>query len=192
MWIEKSNGTQFTTLYRKETDRNTLLQGAIFLPDPLKRLPRSPFFRLRPIYHSTEDYLEKAAEMPNRFLVRGNSPQCVDEALHLILVKTWEELLQKRPAKAKEHSVMFITTYTLNSRKVGNAVKKHWHILSSDPVLPAELKNPPLIVYRRRQSARPFYALYQMVAINAENAHSATIWWSVNISATHTQENSSK
>ena len=84
-----------------------------------------------------------------RFLRRGYSSQCVDQALNLALGKTRDELLQKRPAKAKEHSVMFTTTYTLNSRKVGDAVKKHWHILSSGPVLPAEFKNPPLIVYRR-------------------------------------------
>ena len=89
MWIEKSNGTLFTTLYRKETDINTILQGDTFHPEPLKRgLPRGQFFRLCRICHSTEDYLEKAAEMPNRFLVRGNSPQCVDEALNLALGKT--------------------------------------------------------------------------------------------------------
>ena len=84
-----------------------------------------------------------------RFLRRGYSPQCVDEAFHLALEKTRDELLQKRPAKAKELSVMFTTTYTLNSRKVGGVDKKHWHILLSDPALPAEYKNPPLIVYRR-------------------------------------------
>ena len=56
---------------------------------------------------------------------------------------------KKRPTRAKEHSVMFTTTYTLNSRKVGDAVKKHWHVLSSDPALPAEFRNPPLIVNRR-------------------------------------------
>jgi hypothetical protein len=75
MFIEKSNGTLFTTLYRKETDRNTLLQ---LLPEPLKRgLPRSQFFRLRNTCHSTEDYLEKAADLHDSFL-RGYSPQCVD------------------------------------------------------------------------------------------------------------------
>jgi hypothetical protein len=37
---------------------------------------------------------------------------------------------------------------------VGDAFKKHWHILSSDPALPAELKNPPLIVYRRGRNLR--------------------------------------
>ena len=51
MWIEKSNGTLFTTLYRKKMDRNTLLQGDSFHPEPLKRgLPRSQFFRLRRIH----------------------------------------------------------------------------------------------------------------------------------------------
>ena len=34
MLIEKSNVTLFTTLYRKETDRNTLLQGDSFPPEP--------------------------------------------------------------------------------------------------------------------------------------------------------------
>ena len=48
MWIEKSNGTLFTTPCRKETDRNTLIQGDSFHPEPLKRgLPRSQFFRVR-------------------------------------------------------------------------------------------------------------------------------------------------
>jgi hypothetical protein len=37
MWIEKSNGTLFTTLYRKYTDISTLLQGDSFHPEPLKR-----------------------------------------------------------------------------------------------------------------------------------------------------------
>ena len=46
---------------------------------------------------------------------------------------------------------MFTTTYTLNS---GDVVKKHWHILSSDPTWPAEFKNPPLIVYRRGRNLR--------------------------------------
>jgi hypothetical protein len=46
MWVEKSNGTLFTTLYRKGTDRNSILQGDSFHPEKLKRgLPRSQFFR---------------------------------------------------------------------------------------------------------------------------------------------------
>jgi hypothetical protein len=89
MWLEKSNGTLLPTLYRKETDRNTVLQGDSFHPEPLKReVPRSQFFRLRRICHYTEDYLEKAAEMRTRFLRRGYSPQCVDEALKSALGKT--------------------------------------------------------------------------------------------------------
>ena len=89
-----------------------------------------------------------------RFLRRGYSPQCVDEALHLALGKPRDERILKRPTRANEHSVMFTATYTLNWRKVGDAVKKHGHVLSSDPALPAEFKNPPLIVYRRGRNLR--------------------------------------
>ena len=83
-------------------------------------------------------------------------------------------------------TVMFTSTYTLNSRKVGDAVKKHWHVLSSEPVLPSEFKNSPLVAItvinwsmptasHKRKSARLFHALFQMVAIHAEVAHSATM-----------------
>jgi hypothetical protein len=86
-------------------------------------------------------------------------------------------------------TVMFTTTYTLNSCKVGDAVKKHWHVLSSEPALPAEFKNQPLIrevaIYaiiwpmptasHKRKSARLFHALFRMVATHAEVAQGATI-----------------
>ncbi|CAB1353189.1 unnamed protein product, partial [Coregonus sp. 'balchen'] len=49
MWIVKSNGTLFTTLYRKEMDRNTILQGDSIHPEPLKRgLPRITVFQIAP------------------------------------------------------------------------------------------------------------------------------------------------
>ena len=85
---------------------------------------------------------------------------------------------------------MFTTTHALNLRKLEDAVKKHYNVLSSEPALPAEFKNPPLIVCRRgcnvrdklarancqpQKKTRLFYAPYRTVAINAEVAHSAII-----------------
>lgn len=48
MWVYKKDGALSTTLYRKETDKNTLLLASSSPPTPLKRgLPKSQFFRLR-------------------------------------------------------------------------------------------------------------------------------------------------
>ncbi len=47
MWVMKNNSSIITTLYQKDTDKNTLLPATSFHPTPLKRgLPVSQFFRL--------------------------------------------------------------------------------------------------------------------------------------------------
>ncbi|KAJ0050344.1 hypothetical protein NL108_017792 [Boleophthalmus pectinirostris] len=59
MWVRKDNGNIITSLYRKETDKNTSLLASSFHPTPLKRgLPTSQFYRLRRICHSTEDFIQ--------------------------------------------------------------------------------------------------------------------------------------
>jgi hypothetical protein len=48
MWIEVANGELITTLYQKETNRNTFLLESSAHPSALKRgLPKSQFYRLR-------------------------------------------------------------------------------------------------------------------------------------------------
>ena len=93
-----------------------------------------------------------------RFL-RGYSSQCVDEALNLALEKTRDELLQKRPAKAK---------------KVGDVVKKHWlcrlnlnihHVLCIGEVAIYAINWFMPTASHKRKLAKLFYALCQMVAM---------------------------
>lgn len=101
MWIVKDN-TLFTTLYRKETDKNTLLLASSFHPTPLKRgLPKSQFFRLRRVCTSTEDYIQKADDITARFIQRGYPAEWIKKAYDMALKKPRADLLKKVREKKK-------------------------------------------------------------------------------------------
>ncbi len=74
MCVELHNGSLITTLYQKDTDKNTVLLASSAHPRALKYgLPKSQFYRLRYLCHSDEDFTDKAAAMKKIFLERGYS-----------------------------------------------------------------------------------------------------------------------
>lgn len=155
MWILNNNGCLQTTLYQKETDRNTLLLATSLHPPSLKRsLPISQFYRLRRVCSSTDEYINKASEMKSKFTQRGYDLECVEQAFTLALNKPRSELLQKSNKKEKKFSVTCVTTYSANSHKLQSIFKKHWHILTSDPELAPLFKYPPLFSFKRGKNLR--------------------------------------
>ena len=126
-----------------------------FHPTPLKRgLPKSQFFRLRRICETTEDYMEKANEMKDRFVQRGYPLEWVDKAYKTALNKPRSHLLKKNKKKEKRFSVTCITTYSPLSHTIRPVFKKHWHILKSDPELSHVMNDLPLFVYKREKNLR--------------------------------------
>ena len=70
--ISKRGGCLQTDLFRKPTDRNTLLHGDSFHPGHLiKSLPISQFQRARRICSSDESYQTQVTDLSNRFVSRG-------------------------------------------------------------------------------------------------------------------------
>lgn len=155
MWVINDNGRLTTTLYRKETDKNTLLLANSFHPTPLKRgLPKSQFYRLRRICETTEDYLKEAADMAGRFLQRGYPNEWVQKAHEAALKKPRADLLKKSKRKEKKFSVTCITSYSPHSHVIRPIFKKHWHILKSDPELKNIMQEMPLFVHKRDTNLR--------------------------------------
>ncbi len=147
MWIELKSGGLITTLYRKPTDCNTFLLSSSAHPKALKNgLPKSQFYRLRHLCHSDDDYIEKSLEIKQRFLGRGYSAQCAEEAYQVALSKPRYVLLTKSVQKEKPFSVTCITTYTPQAHMFKNTILKYWHILTTDPALTKHFKDPPLFV----------------------------------------------
>lgn len=155
MWVQKNEGCLITTLFTKETDRNTLLLATSFHPIFLKKgLPKSQFYRLRRICHSDSDFVEKSKIMKNNFLSRGYPLDWVEEAFDTAFKKTRSELLRKKTKKSKKYSFSCITTHSPKSFMIKSIFKKHWHLLSSDPELSDIFKHPPLIVYKRARNLK--------------------------------------
>lgn len=155
MWITLEDGRLTTTLYRKETDRNSFLLASSSHPTALKNgLPKSQFYRLRRICHSTEEYEENALDMKQRFLSRGYPMKTVEEAYNMALSTPRSHLLEKSVKKEKKFSVSCITTFTPKSHIIKNTIMKYWHLLCDDPSLQGKFEDPPLFVSRRGPNLR--------------------------------------
>lgn len=155
MWVSKTDGKLSTTLYRKDTDKNSLLMANSFHPTPLKRgLPKSQFYRLRRICQTTDDFVEKAEEMKGRFRERGYPDAWVNNAFEAALKKSRADLLKKSKRKEKKFSVTCITSYSPHSHIIRPIFKKHWHLLKSDPELSHIMHDMPLFVYKRERNLR--------------------------------------
>ena len=155
MWVCINNGSLSTTLYRKDTDRNTLLLAKSAHPTTLKKgLPKSQFYRLRRICHTTEDYINKSADMKQRFIQRGYPSEWVETGFKAALRKPRLDLLKKSIKQDKKFSVTCITTYSPFSQQIRSVFKKHWHLLQSDPQLSHTFQYPPLFVNKRGRNIR--------------------------------------
>ncbi len=155
MWDMVNESRLVTTLYQKETDRNTLLLASSAHPTPLKKgLPKSQFYRLRRVCQTTEDFVEKSLEMKSKVLSRGYLHDWVEQVYNSALEKPRPDLLNKSHKKEKQFSVTCVSTYSPRSHVVKSVFMKHWHILKSDPELSSIFKDPPLFVHKRGQNSK--------------------------------------
>ena len=89
--MEKDGPLLQTDLYRKPTDRNTLLHRDSFHPGHLIRsLPISQFHRARRVCSTDQSYHNQVVDLRNRFLTRGYKPEVIENA-----VKRFESVTQE-------------------------------------------------------------------------------------------------
>ncbi|XP_063062121.1 uncharacterized protein LOC134454972 [Engraulis encrasicolus] len=70
-----------TTLYRKPTDKNSILHGLSYHPVPLKKsLPISQFSRIRRLCSKDEDFQKEAQDLEARFGDRQYKPEWITSA----------------------------------------------------------------------------------------------------------------
>ncbi|XP_069506974.1 uncharacterized protein [Ambystoma mexicanum] len=142
--IKNSEGHITVDLYRKETDRNTILRFDSFHPESLRKsIPYSQFLRARRNCTKIEDYKIQANIIEDRLHQRGYPKYLLRQARKRARFQHRDILLEKHSREdiTKERLVCAITFNTFH-HKIKQSIMKHWHLL--------QLNNPGL--------AKPIFA----------------------------------
>lgn len=143
-----------TNLYRKPTDRNSILHGQSFHPVPLKRsLPVSQFNRIRRICSSDTDYQIQAADLESRFLQRQYKPRWIQEARSKFDQMSQTDCLKHTRSDTSAPSVNCFIQYSPLGKDIKRIINKHWHIVATDLALDC-FKTSPRLVFKRPPNLR--------------------------------------
>ena len=153
--VMKDRGYLKTDLYRKPTDKNSLLHGDSYHPTSLKKnLPISQFNRIRRICSSDETFNTQTNELMSRFRNRGyKEPWIQGAAARFSSISQTECLAYTRPKKT-ERRVVCAIQYSPVSRDIAKVIDQHWHIIDTDPALKNVFSNSPRVVYKRPPNLR--------------------------------------
>ena len=151
----KDSTKLYSNLYRKSTDRNTILHGDSFHPIALKRsLPVSQFNRIRRICTKDTDYRTQAEDLSNRFQQRHYKTEWISAARCKFETVTQKQSLERTRAKKLEHRINCIIDYSPLGKDFEKIIKKHWYIVQTDSTLKDFSASTPRIVYKRPQNLR--------------------------------------
>ncbi|XP_023143528.3 uncharacterized protein LOC129347227 isoform X2 [Amphiprion ocellaris] len=145
-------GSIHTSLFRKSTDRNTVLHAESFHPKSLiENIPFGQFQRLKRICNSQTDFNTQATEMQQRFVQRGYKAKTLSGAL--TRAKTLDRrnlLIRRQRAPSQTKNRIFCTLqYSNMAYKIKNAITKNWSILACDPSLGPLFSEPPRFAFKK-------------------------------------------
>lgn len=145
------NGDLHTSIFRKPTDRNTILRADSFHPPWLTdNIPFGQFQRLKRICDSEEDYEKNALDMTQRFKARGYQHKTVFRAYNKAKCLPREQLLApKQKEEQNSDQVYFVIQYSDHANAIKQIVQNNWGILKSDSLLREALPDSPTISFRR-------------------------------------------
>ncbi|KAG8434666.1 hypothetical protein GDO86_012868 [Hymenochirus boettgeri] len=141
------------TLFRKTTDRNTLLHYNSFHPQSLKdSIPVAQFSRVIRNNSNSEKCEVQLCEMKLRFLQRGYPPKILDQAMVKARGKVTKDPIPKTCEIGK--SFVCSTNYTLLGTDIRKSLVANWRILRADPALKSKLPEKPTVGFKRSRNLR--------------------------------------
>lgn len=144
------HGNLHTSIFRKATDRNTVLHADSFHPPWLiENIPYGQIQRLRRICNSDKDFISQSMNMQQRFIQRGYSPQLLNQAHNRALLSERTELLASKTKQPPTQKPYFVTRYSKEAAQIKHIIKRNWDIILSDPLLREVFPEPPGVSFKR-------------------------------------------
>ena len=139
-----------TTVFRKPTDRNTLLRADSFHPPSLKKnIPYGQFQRLKRICDQESDFETKAEDMKLRFKNRGYKSQVINEAYNKTKSLKRQDLLQHKQKTPGEQQVYLVTQYNTRANELKKIINNNWEMIECDPALKEIFPTAPVVSFKR-------------------------------------------
>ncbi|XP_063775638.1 uncharacterized protein LOC134911273 [Pseudophryne corroboree] len=156
--ISLQEGNIHTSLFKKSTDRNTILHGSSQHPaSTKKRLPFSQFLRIHCISDDINNTTKEIDIMMRQFLTRGYKLDDMMEANRKVMAIPRSETLisTKNSRKAsKGDTIPFVQQYNSASPMISKVVKNLWPVVTSDPDLKMLNKTRLLPSYTRNRNLK--------------------------------------
>lgn len=151
--ISLTDGKIVSSLYRKDTERNSLLHATSAHPTSLKRgLPFSQFTRLHRICSDKRDFEAKAQLLYRDFSSRGYPATWLDAALNKVRASEIQPSVQT--TNPNQNRLILKLTYSPLSSDIRNIINSHWHIIQTDNQLHGLFQDSPLCVFSRNPNLR--------------------------------------
>ncbi|XP_071986734.1 uncharacterized protein [Engystomops pustulosus] len=138
--IKKEDGTLWSDIYTKPTDRNNLLHFSSYHPESTKRsLPFSQYNRVERIVSKPELVDTRLEEMKTKFVNRGYPHNTLDQY----------KSRQPRQQRHKQPRIPFVHSYHPFAYKIHQSIRKHWPILHKGHPSVTEFQQPFLPCFKR-------------------------------------------
>lgn len=153
--VRKMGNVLDTELYKKDTDRNTFLQYSSYHPPALKQsLPYSQLSRVKRICASQDSFETHAKNLCDSFKDRGYKNLLLQQHLNRVRQIQRTDLLQPKHKYPVPQSLALVSTYSPISEPLKHIVRKHWHILETDPQIASCFTSPPRHFFKRSPNLR--------------------------------------
>lgn len=155
-----ADGKLQTRTFFKPTDKNGYIPvDSHHHTRWINNIPKSQFMRIRKNCTQMADFESQAVLLKSRFLDKGYQESILDKTISEVkkldrdvLLKGRKEKSDENTVKHKKPSCAFITKFHSNHKKTESIMKRHWHVLRSDPILGPLLPNRPVFTYRKAQN----------------------------------------
>jgi hypothetical protein len=154
IYVNKQNKLD-SDVYIKPTDKTMLLHNTSFHPNTCKQgIIYSQALRYRRIITDDTILLNQLRKLKIILLTRGYNTNTIDNAFNKATQYTQKQLLYSdKPDRTKTRPI-FNIPFNTNTTHIGQILKKHWHLIESDPTLKILWPDVPMVAYKRNKNIK--------------------------------------